>query len=117
MSRLSQILPIFYFVIDVLLLVGAFFASGHFFYENNFEGLEGIAVGMAICLWVIIGYARKIYQLNLNNGFILRMISYSKTYLIYVIALISLAYVTFAFPLEFYKTLLSFVLLFLALNI
>ena len=117
MSRLSQILPIFYFAIDVLLLTCAFFASGYLFYENSFEEWEEIALAMAISLWVIIGYARKLYQVNLNNGFIPRMISYSKTYLIFAIALISLAYFTFPFPLEFYKTLLSFALLFLALNI
>lgn len=117
MSRLSKILPVFYFIIDVSLLVCAFFGSIYFFNENNVEGLKEITLAMAISLWVIIAYWRQLYHLNLNNGFVPRMISYSKTYLIFATALISLAYLTFDLSLAFDKTLLSFVLLFLGLNI
>lgn len=117
MSRLSQILPIFYFTVDASILVVAFHSSSYLSNRNHYQGMEWIALVMAILLWAIIGYVRKLYRSNLNNGFTPRVISYSKTYLIFAIALLSVTYVTFNFPLEASRVLLSFVLVFLSLNI
>ena len=100
MSRLSQILPILYFTVDVTILVFAFFGSTIPFNQNKYEPLPWIALGIAISLWLIIGYSRKLYQSNLNNGSIKRMISYSKSYLIFTIAIIALAYLNIKFPIE-----------------
>ncbi|HEX8041391.1 MAG TPA: exopolysaccharide biosynthesis polyprenyl glycosylphosphotransferase [Chryseosolibacter sp.] len=117
MSRLSQILPILYFTTDVLLLILAFFGSGFFFKRNYFEGSQWIALPLAIVLWAVIGYLRRLYQSNLHNGFSLRMISYSKTYLIFAAGLMTISYIIFDFPADFFKSLLSFALFFLAANI
>ena len=117
MSRLSLILPIFYFTVDASILVVAFSGSNYLLNRNHHQGLEWTALATAISLWAVIAYVRKLYQSNLNNGFTPRVISYSKTYLIFAIALLSVTYLTFDFPLEVSKELLSFVLVFLALNI
>ena len=117
MSRLSQILPIFYFVVDIAGIISAYYLSELFFQQNNYDGLEGMALAMAILLWAGISYVRRLYKLNLNNGFTHRMISYSKTYLIFSIAVLFTAYFGLSFPIPVSKTLLSFLLVFLALNI
>ena len=77
--------------------------------------MEEIILAMAICLWSITGYVRKLYQANLNNGFALRMISYSKCYLLFAIALLSAAYFL-NFPTGAFKILFSHLLAFLVLN-
>lgn len=117
MSKLSKILPILYFTVDVAILVFAFFGSTYLFNQNNFEGLEWITLALAISLWLMIGYTRNLYRSNLNNGFGLRMISYTKSYLIFTTAIISLAYLNSKFPIMIGNVLLSFILVFLALNI
>lgn len=117
MSRLSQILPILYFTVDVSILVFAFLGSTLPFNKNNYEPLPWITLGIAIPLWLIIGYSRKLYQSNLNNGFIQRMISYSKSYLIFTIVIIALAYLNFKFPIAVGNVLFWFVAIFLALNV
>lgn len=114
MSRLSQILPIFYFLLDVSSLVVSYVLASYLFSQNLSEGLEGMA--LAISLWGVIGYARKLYRANLNNGFTPRMISYSKSYLIFAIAL-STIYFSFSFPTAAFEGLLSYVVVFLLLNI
>lgn len=116
MTRLSQILPILYFIVDVSILVFAFFGVTVIFRQNNFEGVQWL-LGIAVLLWLIIGYLLKLYQSNLNNGFSPRIISYSKSYLIFSIAIIPIAYLSLKFPAEFYTLLLSFVSLFLTLNL
>src|SRR5687768_2527171 len=117
MMRLSQILPILYFTVDISILVCAFFGATIIFNQNSYEGLEWFVLGIALSLWLVIGYSRKLYQSNLNNGFSQRMISYSKSYLIFATAIIPLAYFWLRFPIQFNNIFLAFVFLFLALNI
>lgn len=117
MSRLSQILPILYFTVDVSILVFAFFGATIPLNKNNYEPIPWIGLGIAISLWLIIGYSIKLYQSNLNNGFMKRMISYSKSYVIFTIIIIFLAYLNFKFPIEVGNVLFWFVVIFLALNL
>ncbi|HET9485931.1 MAG TPA: hypothetical protein VFO54_00770, partial [Chryseosolibacter sp.] len=114
---MSQILPIFYFLIDVLILVFAFSVSDQLLDENNYQHSKELSLAIAITLWAGIGYARNLYKSNLHNGFHLRMISYSKTYLIFAIALIFITFIVFEYPAEVYKSLLSFAVVFLGMNI
>lgn len=116
MNRLSQILPILYFTVDVSILVFAFFGATVLFNQTYYEGLEWV-LAIAVSLWLIIGYTRRLYRSNLNNGFSLRIKSYSKSYLIFSIALMPIAYLGLKFPVELYTVLLSFVLIFLTLNV
>src|SRR5688500_3768520 len=117
MMRLSQILPILYFTVDVSILVCAFFGATIIINQNGYEGLEWFTLGIVLSLWLIIGFSRKLYHSNLNNGISRRMISYAKSYLIFAFAILCLAYLRLKFPIQFDNILVSFVILFLALNI
>lgn len=117
MSKSAQILPVFYFLVDVTVLVLAFFSTSYFVHQHDYNGLQWIILASLIGLWFIIGYTSKLYRVNLHNGLSQRMISYTKSYLIYAVLIVSLIYLSTQFPIAVSKVLFAFVIGFLVLNI
>ena len=93
MARLAQILPYFYFIVDVSILIFAFFGTSFLFDQNDFFKDRMPLLVSLMVLWLVVGNSTKLYSSNLHNGFKSRMINYSKTYTIFLVVFITLAYV------------------------
>jgi len=92
MARLAKILPYLYFVVDVSILIVAFFGAFFLFDQHDFirDGLPMLV--SLIVLWLIVGNTTKLYRSNLHNGFTFRMISYSNSYSVFLLLFLAVAY-------------------------
>jgi putative colanic acid biosynthesis UDP-glucose lipid carrier transferase len=94
-----------------------FLLSTYFFNQPGYQGLEWITLASLVFLWMFIGYLTNLYSRNLHNGFLPRLISYAKSYVIFAVFVIALVLLFIQFPQAFENAILIFVIGFLILNL
>lgn len=116
MMKSDQSIAYVYFWGDLITLFVTFFVSVYFFSEAQFVYTEWwFLIGVSV-LWAVIGYSRMLYFLRQNNGFLSRFLSFTKTYLIWVI-FVNLIYFMFGLPLNFKEIMIAFFLGFLIMGL
>ncbi len=117
MSRLAKILPIFYLLVDVIILCFSFISSTYIYNQNyQYEAYEWNILSILVVLWLIIGYPIRLYKLNLHNGYTLRLVSYVKSYFAFVL-IISLIFLSSNSPIAVGSVFTRFVVAFIILDV
>ncbi len=88
MSRLAKMLPAFYFIVDISIIIFSFQFSRFLFGFRNFPLLTAISLLLIISIWSITGYFTRLYRENLHNGVWARMKGYFKIYLFFAILIV-----------------------------
>ena len=97
LKTVQRHLPTVYMGGDAFTFLITFFISVYFFSDNINTRTEWTILPGFFLLWFLIGYWRKLYNMNLENNFGLRVFNYLKTYFI-LLALASAIFVMFKIP-------------------
>jgi Undecaprenyl-phosphate glucose phosphotransferase len=116
MINSKQKLPILYLGGDMLTLILTFLISIYFFSDVRYRDSEWIILSGFILLWFMIGYWRKLYYLELNDGFNSQILNYIKTYSI-LVGLLYACYLLFPLHVPNSHLVKAFILGFPALGI
>ena len=117
MSRLARILPIFYLLVDVIILSFSFFCSTFIYDHNyNYQAYDWNILIILVFLWIIIGYPMRLYKSNLHNGYIHRLVNYAKSYSVFLL-IISLIFFNSNSPIAVSNVFVTFVVAFLIVDI
>src|SRR5690606_7757211 len=109
-------LPTLYLGGDVLTLILTSFISIYFFGDQAHSQTEWTIIPGFMLLWVLIGHWRKLYNLNLENDFGLRVFNYLKAYFM-LLGLTLLLFALFRFPAPDKNVVAAFVIGFPVLSI